>query len=59
MEYYQTLHDLLENSPRSRELFARFSRDAQIALQHQKQSIHTYADLQKTALLFEQTPHWR
>lgn len=53
MEYYPSLTELLENSPRSRELFSRFSMDAQIALEHQRQAVHTYADLQKLATVFK------
>lgn len=58
MEYYPTLHELLEHSPQSKRMFDNLSQDAQIALQHQRQNIHTYADLQKIGTLFEQSPHW-
>lgn len=58
MEYYSSLRELLAHSPQSKRLFSTFSPDAQVALQEQKQSIHTFADLQKIAALFEDAPHW-
>lgn len=59
MEYYPSLRELLKNSEQSRQLFARFSPDAQVALQEQRQNIHTYADLQKAAASFEErTQGW-
>ncbi len=54
MDYYPTLRELLLHSPQSKQLFDRFSPDAQVALQEQRQNIHTYADLQKIAASFEQ-----
>ena len=58
MEYYESLRELLEHSPQSKRLFSTFSPDAQVALQEQRQNIHTYADLQKIAVLFEDSPQW-
>lgn len=54
MEYYPTLQDLLRHSPQSKQLFDSFTPDAQVALQEQRQNIHTYADLQKIAVSFDQ-----
>lgn len=53
MESYPTLRELIENDPQSRELFSRFSPDAQVALQEQRQNIHTYDDLSHIAASFE------
>ena len=53
MDAYPTLRDLLENDPASRALFARFTRDEQVALQEQRQDIRTYADLESAAASFE------
>lgn len=52
MEHYNSLTELLEGSERSRELFSRFSMDAQIAIIHQQQTVHTYEDLKKLAQAF-------
>ena len=54
MDYYPTLRELLRHSEQSRRLFDTFSPDAQVALQEQRQSIHTYDDLQKIAASFEE-----
>lgn len=53
MEYYPTLRELLLHSPRSEELFNKFSTDEQVALQEQRQNIHTFADLKKVAASFD------
>lgn len=53
MEYYPTLRELLKHSEQSRLLFAKFPQDTQVALQEQRQNIHTYADLQKIAAGYE------
>jgi hypothetical protein len=47
MEYYNTLHDLLKHSKNSKSIYDALHTDEQIALQEQRQNIHTYADLQK------------
>ena len=52
MEYFESLNALIEGSAKSKALFDRFSPDAQVALQEQRQNIHTYADLQKLAASF-------
>lgn len=52
MEYH-TLHELIEKDPKSKTLYNSFSPDAQVALQEQRQNIHTYEDLQKLACSFE------
>ena len=54
MDYFPTLQELLRHSEQSRRLFDKFSPDAQVALQEQQQSVHTYDDLQKIAASFEQ-----
>lgn len=53
MDNYRSLSELLSASPKSRELFSRFSMDAQIALQQQRQTIHSYSDLEKLASVFK------
>ena len=53
MDGYPTLRDLIENDPASKRLFDRFSPDAQVALQEQRQDIHTYADLERVAASLE------
>lgn len=45
MDTYLTLHDLIENDLQSRQLYERFPREVQVALQEQRQNIHTYAQL--------------
>lgn len=52
MEYH-TLHELIEKDPKSKTLYNSFSSDAQVALQEQRQNIHTYEDLKKLACSFE------
>lgn len=53
MDSYPTLRELIENDPQSKQLFDRFSPDAQVALQEQRQDIHSYADLTRIAASFE------
>lgn len=53
MNEYPTLRELIENDPKSRELFERFSPDAQVAIQEQRQNIHTYEDLKQLKASFE------
>jgi len=50
---YHTLHELIEKDPQSRQLYESFSPDTQVALQEQRQDIHTYDDLKKLACSFE------
>ncbi len=52
MKYFESLNALIEGSPRSKALFDRFSPDAQVAIQEQRQNIHTFEDLQKLAVSF-------
>ena len=49
MDIYPTLRDLVECDPASRQLFGRLPPDAQVALQEQRQDIHTFEELQKAA----------
>ena len=53
MAFYQTLHELLESDRRSKELFERFTPDMQVALQEQRQNIHTHQDLERFANGFQ------
>ena len=53
MKSYPTLQELLRNDPQSRQLFDTFSPDAQVAVQEQRQNIHTYADLHRIAAGFQ------
>lgn len=52
MNSYPTLQELLRNDEKSRALYHQFPPDAQVALQEQRQNIHTYEDLQKLASAF-------
>jgi|GEM_PF-784670 len=52
MMSYPTLRELLENDQPSRQLYASFPPDAQVALQEQRQNIHTYDDLHNIAASF-------
>ncbi len=52
MKSYSTLQELLRNDERSRALYGQFPPDAQVALQEQRQNIHTYEDLQQLAAAF-------
>ncbi len=53
MEVYNSLNELLQNSPESQSIFNRFPKDAQVALQEQRQDIHTHADLCRVAESFQ------
>lgn len=53
MNAYPTLRELIENDSKSRELFERFTPDAQVAIQEQRQNIHTYEDLERLHASFE------
>ena len=57
MKSYPTLQELLHNDPKSRQLFDTFPPDAQVAVQEQRQNIHTFADLQKAAQSFVHREH--
>ena len=52
MQYYPSLKELLSHSPKSKRLYDSFSPGVQLYLQEQRESIHIYADLEKTASLF-------
>lgn len=59
MEYFESLNALIEGSAKSKALFDRFSPDAQVALQEQRQNIHTYDDLKKIAASFaDRADNW-
>ena len=53
MKSYPTLRELIENDPKSRQLFDSFPPDAQVAVQEQRQNIHTYEDLNQLAASFQ------
>ncbi len=53
MNIYPTLRELIQNDPKSRQLFDSFPPDAQVAVQEQRQNIHTYGDLQRLAASFQ------
>ena len=53
MEYYPSLQELLAHSPKSIELYRSFTPENKVTIQAHMQSIHTYADLQKIAVLFD------
>ena len=53
MADYPTLRELIANDPDSKALFERFSPDAQVALQEQRQNIHNRADLERLAAAFD------
>lgn len=53
MKSYPTLQELLHNDPQSRQLFDTFPPDAQVAVQEQRQNIHTYEDLHQIAASFQ------
>lgn len=57
MEYYPTLQELLKHSPQSKRMFEALHTDEQVALQEQRQNIHTFADLQKAAQSFVHREH--
>ena len=49
MKTYATLHELLQSDVQSRELFHTFTPQQQIALEEQRQNIHSYEELQSLA----------
>jgi len=53
MVSYPTLHDLLANDNESKALFNSLAPQAQVALQEQRQNIHTREDLQRFQQAFE------
>lgn len=52
-----TLHELIEQDAQSKALYERLPKDVQVALQEQRQDIHTYEDLIKAAEGFEKRSH--
>ena len=53
MKTCSTLHELIAQDAQSKALYERLSKDAQVALQEQRQSIHTYEELAKAVSAFE------
>lgn len=53
MEYYPTLQELLRHSEQSRKMFEALHMDQQVALQEQRQNIHTREELKQVAASFQ------
>lgn len=49
MKPYSTLHELIEQDVQSKALYDRLPKDVQVALQEQRQNIHTFDELAKAA----------
>lgn len=54
MTNVNTLQALLKSNSQSRQLFEFLPRDVQVALQEQRQSIHTHEELKAAAASFQQ-----
>ena len=57
MKVCSTLHELIARDAQSKALYERLPMDAQVALQEQRQSIHTYEELAKAVSAFEKRTH--
>ncbi len=57
MKSHVTLHELIQEDPQSKALYERLPKDVQVALQEQRQNIHTYEELFKAADGFEKRSH--
>ena len=57
MKSQTTLHELIEHDQQSKALYERLPKDVQVALQEQRQNIHTYEELAKAADGFEKRSH--
>ena len=57
MKSKMTLHELIEHDQQSKALYERLPKDVQVALQEQRQNIHTYEELAKAADGFEKRSH--
>lgn len=53
MKSHSTLHDLIRTDAQSKALYEQLSPDVQVALQEQRQNIHTREELQKAAEGFQ------
>lgn len=53
MKPCSTLNELIAQDAQSKALYDQLPRDAQVALQEQRQSIRTYGDLAKAVSAFE------
>jgi len=53
MKPCSTLHELIAQDAQSKALYEQLPKDAQVALQEQRQSIHTYEELAKAVSAFE------
>ena len=53
MKPCSTLHELIAQDEHSKALYDQLSKDAQVALQEQRQCIHTYEELAKAVSAFE------
>lgn len=60
MKTYATLHELLASDEQSRALFHTFTPQQQIALEEQRQNIHSYAELESLARgMKKQSRSWK
>ena len=57
MKSQMPLHELIEHDQQSKALYERLPKDVQVALQEQRQNIHTYEELAKAADGFEKRSH--
>lgn len=57
MKNTSTLHELIAQDARSKALYESLPKDVQVALQEQRQNIHTYEDLCNAADGFEKRSH--
>ena len=53
MKTYSSLHELLAQDAPGKTLYDQLPKDAQMALQEQRQCIHTYEELAKAVSAFE------
>ena len=57
MKTYSSLHELLAQDTPSKTLYDQLPKDAQVALQEQRQSIHTHQELAQAVAVFEKRSH--
>lgn len=57
MKSYATLHELVCQDAQSKALYNQLSPDVQVALQEQRQNIHSYEELAKAADGFQKRSH--
>ncbi|MBQ7868172.1 MAG: hypothetical protein IJ354_08505 [Clostridia bacterium] len=60
MQSYETLQQLIANDSRSRQLYDSFTPQQQVAVNEQRQNIHTHTDLERLAAAFQkQSGDWQ